>query len=121
MTHSWQLRNALNNEVVRQKGGKQNEEQWPRIWFDMVHRLAVHHRLCGTGMVENYSRDSGLAFLPGPGGRVKDTKPVYLAQRECNNLTPFIPLSLKGEGERECLKGRSPFKLAVIGDGEKEE
>jgi hypothetical protein len=27
------------------------------------------------------------------------------------NLTPFIPLSFKGEGEVEVLKGRSPFKL----------
>jgi len=32
------------------------------------------------------------------------------------NLTPFIPLSLKGEGEGEFLKGRSPFKLPLIND-----
>jgi len=28
-------------------------------------------------------------------------------------LTPFIPLSFKGEGEEWFLKGRSPFKLAA--------
>jgi len=31
-----------------------------------------------------------------------------------NNLTPFIPLSFKGEGER-VLKGQSPFKLSRCG------
>ena len=30
------------------------------------------------------------------------------------DLTPFIPLSLKGEGEGEILKGLSPFKLRLI-------
>ncbi|MBA7589532.1 hypothetical protein ES708_31617 [subsurface metagenome] len=30
------------------------------------------------------------------------------------DLTPFIPLSLKGEEEGEFLKGLCPFKLALI-------
>ncbi len=29
-------------------------------------------------------------------------------------LTPFIPLSLKGEGEERFLKGLRPFKLPLI-------
>ncbi len=44
----------------------------------MVHRLAVYHRLCGTGMVEDYSRDSGLAFLLGPGSWLRMPLPVGL-------------------------------------------
>jgi len=32
------------------------------------------------------------------------------------NLTPFIPLSAKGEGEGEVLKGLRPFKLPLIND-----
>jgi len=31
-------------------------------------------------------------------------------------LTPLVPLSFKGEGEMEDLKGRSPFKLPLMGD-----
>jgi len=30
------------------------------------------------------------------------------------DLTPFIPLSLKGEGEGEVLKGLRPFKLPLV-------
>jgi len=30
------------------------------------------------------------------------------------NLTPFIPLSFKGEGEGLVLKGQSPFNLPLI-------
>jgi len=29
-------------------------------------------------------------------------------------LTPLIPLSFKGEGERLCLQGLCPFKLPLI-------
>jgi len=29
-------------------------------------------------------------------------------------LTPFIPLSLKGKGEGEVLKGLCPFKLPLM-------
>jgi len=32
------------------------------------------------------------------------------------NLTPFIPLSFKGEGEGLVLKGLRPFKLPLIND-----
>jgi len=31
-------------------------------------------------------------------------------------LTPFVPLSFKGEGEVEVLKGRSPFNLPLMND-----
>ena len=61
----------LNNSAVLQNGGKQNEAKWTWLWHNMVHRLVVHHRLCGTGMVEDYPRDSGLAFLSGPGCYVR--------------------------------------------------
>jgi len=30
------------------------------------------------------------------------------------NLTPFVPLSFKGEGEVEILKGLCPFNLPLI-------
>jgi len=29
-----------------------------------------------------------------------------------NNLTPFVPLSLKGEGEERVFEGASPLELA---------
>jgi len=31
-------------------------------------------------------------------------------------LTPFVPLSFKGEGEGLLLKGLRPFKLPLIND-----
>ncbi len=33
-------------------------------------------------------------------------------------LTPFVPLSFKGEGEGDILKGRSLFNLPFKGRGE---
>ena len=55
-------------------GGKEDEEHWNRIWDNLVYRLAFHHQLCRIGLVGDYSRDSGLAILPGAGGRVKYTQ-----------------------------------------------
>jgi len=41
-------------------------------------------------------------------------KPVM--KRLCINLTPFVPLSFKGEGEVWILKGLRPFKLPLVDD-----
>jgi len=39
---------------------------------------------------------------------------IFILKRLVINLTPFIPLSLQGEGEERFLKGLCPFKLSLI-------